>query len=137
MALLENLLILSLDMYGVCIIKKYITSSQGNLYYAISVITSNFLIIAENQYGNYLIQYLIELFWNRSELIPVKQMIVNCFVVLSSNRFASHITEKYVNMLNSIEKKMLLSILIHSGYSSILFNNKFSMSVMSKLSNHH
>lgn len=135
---IDTIVILSLDMYGVCIIKNYLTQSTSNLHLAISIITSNFLLIAENQYGNYLIQYLIELYWNRNELIlPIKQMIVNCFAILATNSFASHITEKYINMLNRIEKQMLLSLLIETGCSTILFNDKFGMYVMNKLTNSH
>ena len=52
---------LAMDMYGVCTVKKFIgyTKNELLLKQILNIILNHFINISENQYGNYLIQYLL------------------------------------------------------------------------------
>ena len=127
---------LSQDMYGVCTAKKFVTFSQSPFLVQeiIKIVMSNFFAIANNQYGNYLIQYILEIWWNKKELFYIKKIIENYFFQLSSNQFASHIAESYINMLNDKEKQFFLSSLLKSGIYFLLLKDKYGVYVMNKLS---
>ena len=64
----------------------------------------------------------------------IKKIIENYFFQLSSNQFASHIAESYINMLNDKEKQFFLSSLLKSGIYFLLLKDKYGVYVMNKLS---
>ena len=63
---LKFLNVLSMDMFGVCTVKKFIAYTKNELLVKqiLNIILNNFVNISENQYGNYLIQYILEHWWN-------------------------------------------------------------------------
>lgn len=129
----DNLLYLSLDVYGICIVKKYLLQSIGYLIISIGLFIKHLIQIAENQYGNYLMQFILETYWNRPELIQLKQVIWNSFVRLSCNKYAFHISETYISLLSQIENKMLLSGLIRTNSYNFLLKSKCGINVINKI----
>lgn len=129
----DNLLYLSLDVYGICIVKKYLLQSIDYLIISIGLFIKHFIQIAENQYGNYLMQFILETYWNRPELIQLKQVIWNSFVRLSCNKYAFHISDIYISLLSQIEKKMLLSGLIRTNSYNFLLRSKWGINVINKI----
>ena len=73
---IKYLSILSMDMYGVCTVKKFIgyTKNELLLKQILNIILINFLNISQNQYGNYLIQYLLEYWWKTNEGVYLKKI---------------------------------------------------------------
>ena len=128
---------LSQDMYGVCTAKKFVTFTQSPFLVQgiIKIVMNNFFAISNNQYGNYLIQYILEIWWNKKELFYIKKVIENYFFQFSSNQFASHIAESYIKMLNDKEKQFFLCSLLKSGIYFLLLKDKYGVFVMNKLSN--
>ena len=137
MYLLSIIPLLSQDMYGVCTSKKFVSFTHSPLLVQgmITMITNNFFAIAQNQYGNYLIQYILELWWNKNELCYIKQIIAKYFYQFSINQYASHISESYIKMLSESERKIFLSVLLHNGMYFTLLKDKYGVYVMNKLSN--
>lgn len=137
MYLLSIIPLLSQDMYGVCTSKKFVSSTHTPFLIQgmITIITNNFFAIAQNQYGNYLIQYVLELWWNKIEMCYIKKIIENYFYQFSINQYASHISESYIKMLSDNEKKMFLSSLLQNGMYFSLLKDKYGIFVMNKLSN--
>lgn len=127
---------LSQDMYGVCTAKKFVTFAQSNFLVQsiLQVIMNYFFLISKNQYGNYLIQYILEIWWNKNELYYLKKVIEHYFYQFSSNQFASHIAESYIKMLNENEKQNFLCSLLKNGCYFSLLKDKYGVFVMNKLS---
>ena len=105
------LLILSRDMYGVCTLKKFIGYTKNELIVKqiLNALMTNFVNISSNQYGNYLIQYLMEKWWKTEEGFYLKKMIVAKFQILSSNHYSSYICSLFLKLSNNEEKKFIFS----------------------------
>ena len=87
------IVILSRDMYGVCAVKKFIgyTKNEVIMKQFLTTILTNFINISQNKYGNYLIQDLLEKWWNKEEGSYLKNMIFSKFPVLCENHYSSYI----------------------------------------------
>ena len=117
--------ILSRDMYGVCTVKKFIGYTKNELIVkqTLNSILTNFVSISENQYGNYLIQYLLEKWWKTGEGVFLKKLITSKFQTLASNHYSSYICDLYLKLCNTEEKRLLVSSL--NNYKTIGKNNNF------------
>ena len=71
--------ILSRDMYGVCTVKKFIGYTKNDLMVKqiLNTLMTNFVNISSNQYGNYLIQYILEKWWKTQEGVFLKKLITS------------------------------------------------------------
>ena len=69
--ILKNLYELCIDMYGVCVVKKFINNTNNQIYCNILIknIFINFYKIAKNNYGNYAIQNLIDKFYKNENFM--------------------------------------------------------------------
>ena len=117
--------ILSRDMYGVCTVKKFIgyTKNEIIVKHVLNVILTNFANISGNQYGNYLIQYLLERWWKTSEGVFLKKMITLKFQTLLTNHYSCYICDLFIKLCNQEEKKIILSSL--NNYKIVGKNNNF------------
>ena len=103
--------ILSRDMYGVCTAKKFIyyTKDELILKEILNSLIINFINISSNQYGNYLIQYLLEKWWKTKEGVYLKKLIISKFQVLMKNHYSAYICDLFIKLCNNEEKKALFS----------------------------
>ena len=130
--------ILSRDMYGVCTVKKFIGYTKNELLVKqiLNSLLTNFVNIASNQYGNYLIQYLLEKWWKTGEGIFLKKMIINKFQILASNHFSAYVCDVFLKLCNNEEKKILFSS--YNNYKAKGKNNnlknKFSLGLNKDIS---
>ena len=115
--------ILSRDMYGVCTAKKFIgyTKNEIIVKQILNSILTNFVNISNNQYGNYLMQYLLEKWWRTPEGVFLKKMIILKYQTLSSNHYSSYICDLFLKLCNNEEKKKILSTF--NNYKIIGKNN--------------
>ena len=92
---IKYLSILSMDMYGICTTKKFIGYTKNELLVKqiLNIILTNFVNISGNQYGNYLIQYLLEYWWKTNEGVFLKKMCISKFHILAANHFSSYICD--------------------------------------------
>ena len=111
--------ILSRDMYGVCAVKKFIGYTKNELIVKqiLNSILTNFVNISTNQYGNYLIQYLLEKWWKTGEGVYLKKIITSKFQILASNHFSSYICDLFLKLCSSEEKRNLVDSL--NNYKTI------------------
>ena len=132
---IKYLSILSMDMYGVCTVKKFIgyTKNELLLKQILNIILINFLNISQNQYGNYLIQYLLEYWWKTNEGVYLKKIFVSKFHILSGNHFSSYICDLFIKLSSQDEKKKLMSSLIKDKTINNLTNNKSGTIILNKL----
>ena len=89
----------------------------------------------KNKYGNYLIQFLLEFWWNKNEMFAFKILIEKSFYEFSIDEFSSHIVEKYIKKLNLENKQRLYREVLQKGIFNILLNNRYGMFVVNKLIN--
>ena len=99
--------ILSRDMYGVCTVKKFIGYTQNELIVKqiLNSILSNFVDISGSQYGNYLIQYLLEKWWKTEEGVYLKKLIISKFQTLASNHYSSFVCDLFLKLSSTEEKR--------------------------------
>ena len=103
--------ILSRDMYGVCTVKKFVGYTQNELIVKqiLNSILSNFVNISQSQYGNYLIQYLLEKWWETAEGEYLKRVIISKFQILASNNYSFFVCDLFLKLSNSEEKKNFIN----------------------------
>ena len=120
---------LSKDVYGVGTVKKFIAYTQNESIRKqfLNSIFYNIVNISSNQFGNYLIQYLLEKWWKTTEGIYLKKLIFSKFLILASNYYSSFICDLFYKLCNDEEKKSL-STFINSNnktLDNIYKNNDF------------
>ncbi len=116
---------LSLDIYGISTVKAFTfkTKDEQILDDIWTITYNNFLSISKNQYGNYLIQSMID-HWGNSKLgTKLKKLIINNFNVLMENHFSKYICDLFINRSNIEEKKIILAILLKNKHNLNIFNN--------------
>ena len=134
--ILNNIVELCNDMFGVCVIKKFINNCQNQecIYFLLVTFINNFVNISENQFGNYAIQIFIDkIALNEKMLSVLEQQIFLNFLRLSVHRFGSRVIENYIEKLRKKKKRKILSILWDKGYIFQLIINKYGKYVISKL----
>ena len=95
------------------------------------MIKKHFLIIAQNPFGNYVIQYLFEV-WPFRDCQPIVNEIIDKVIALSTERFSANIIIKSLKFFNKDYKKKLLFILCFSSNIVNLLKNKYSYYVINK-----
>ena len=127
--------ILAMDMYGVCTAIKFINYTKNEIIekQLLNLILSNFLSIAENQYGNYLIQNVMRLWWNTKKGIFLKKICMEKFHKLARNHYSSYVCDIFLKLSNLQEKKILMSMLINS--KTAIDNNNCGKIILNKLMN--
>ena len=134
--ILNNLFELCVDMYGVCIIQKFINNcyNMEYIYFLLISFINNMEYISKNQFGNYAIQILIDKIYSYENIFFVleKHIFVN-FIGLSIDRYGSRVIEKYIDKIKKTQKRKILSYLIDKGYIFHILVNKYGKYVISKL----
>ena len=134
--LIKFLSSLAMDMYGVCTVKKFIgyTKNELHIKQILNIILTNFVSISKNQYGNYLIQYILEYWWNSKEGTFLKKICMSKFHILAENHFSSYICDLFIKLSSLEEKESLMSSLIKDNTITLLKNNNGNF-IMNKLMN--
>ena len=129
--------ILAMDMYGVCTAIKFINYTKNEIIekQLLNIILSNFVNIAENQYGNYLIQNVMEHWWNTNKGIFLKKICMEKFHKLARNHYSSYVCDIFLKLSNLQEKKILMSMLINAKMIGTFNNNNCGKIIMHKLMN--
>ena len=117
--------ILAMDMYGVCTAIKFINYTKNEITekLLLNIILSNFVTIAENQYGNYLIQNIMEHWWNTNKGIFLKKICMEKFHKLARNHYSSYVCDIFLKLSNLQDKKILMNMLINGKTINSFDNN--------------
>ena len=115
---------LSLDIYGISTVKAFIFHTKNeDILNQIGIITyNNFLDIAKNKYGNYLIQSMLEHWGNSKPGIKLKKMCIAYFAELMDNHYSKHICDLFIDRANIEEKKIVLAILLKNKQNFNIFS---------------
>ena len=132
--ILNNFITLCLDSNGICLIKIFMKTNTliTNKKRIIDEITNNFVILSESPFGNYGVQYLMEI-WNENDLNEVKNKIFENLYELSLQQFSSNVIEKAIEIFGEENReKMLKKLCFEENFIINLINNKFGKFVLNK-----
>ena len=136
--ILENILPLSSDIHGVCVIQKFISSCEDyhTLVFLSNIFNLNISFLAENQYSNYAYQCLVKkvkLYPELNEL--VFNGILSNFIRLSMNQYGNHIVEIFLDNISKNKKKKIFIELSNQGLLVQMYMNKYGKYMINKLLN--
>ena len=101
--------------------------------YLLNLIISNFVNIAQNQYGNYLIQNILEKWWNTNKGIYLKKKCIDQFHILASNHYSSFVCDMFLKISSLEDKQLLMTTLIGLNNINLFNSNNTSKIIMNKL----
>ena len=99
--------ILSRNTYGVYALETFICNTKNDIIQKqiLSSIMTNFVNIATNKSGNYLIQCLLEKWWKNKKGETLKSIIISKYEILSKNEYSIYICNLFVKLSSNEEKK--------------------------------
>ena len=99
--------------YGIITVEKFLdyTKDKDIINRILNIIKNDFMIFAEDQFGNYLIQYILEKWTNLPEGKEIKELVLQNFKVMCEMKYSSFICELFVKLLSEEEKKVLIKTL--------------------------
>ncbi|KAK2982340.1 hypothetical protein RJ640_009037 [Escallonia rubra] len=107
--------------HGCCVLQRCISHSSGkhqeNL---VAEISTNGLLLAQDAFGNYVVQYILELKISYATSKLVSQFEGN-FVHLSTQKFSSHVVEKCLAVLShEVRSKIIHELLSANHFEQLL-----------------
>ena len=118
---------LSLKQYGVCCVKKFISLIKNDdlIDKIINIIRMNFVQIATNNYGNFVIQFMLKKWINTKYGNKLRQTIRDNFKILYQNKYSYYICDFYLKLSSKKEKVNLMNmILFNKKNNQITINNE-------------
>ena len=132
--ILNNFISLCLDSNGICLIKNFMKTNTiiNNKIRINEKIKNNFVLLAESPFGNYGVQFLMEL-WNENDLKDIKEKILENIQELSLQQFSSNVIEKAIEIFsNEPKEKMIRKLFFENNFIIRLINSKFGKFVLNK-----
>ena len=123
----------STQKFGIVAVKKFISSTKNEQITAqiLNIIRTNFMNLARDKYGNYLIQYLLEKWGKYPEGNEIKELIIKNFKILSQIKYSSFICESFIkNMTNEEKIKLIQSLDLNELKNQ---NNAYQTKIMNML----
>ena len=131
--LIDNTKDLSLNANSVFVLKKFISTNtiEDNKKKFLYELKKNFLIISQNPFGNYVIQYIFDV-WSMMDCEIIVNEIFGKVIDLSCQRFSSNIIKKSLNIFSNDYKVKLINIICFSPKFLILLKNKYGNFIVNK-----
>ncbi|KAI6688015.1 hypothetical protein NL676_024843 [Syzygium grande] len=131
--LANNCYDIATNQNGCCTLQACINYPDGaSREHLLAELTSYSLQLAQDEYGNYVVQSLLSL------MMPgvtnkVLEVLRGSFLPLSTNKYASHVVEKCFNTLGEPQSRQIALELTTSSSCPKLFTDKFGNYVAQKL----
>jgi hypothetical protein len=135
--ILNNFKDLCMDSNGICLVKNFIKTNtlSSNKKRIIEEISKNFVVLADNPYGNYGIQYIMDN-WDRNEFKDFIKKIMENIFKLSIQQFSSNVVEKAIEKIDDESREKMIRKLCFESNFIILLKNKFGRFVLQKAISH-
>ncbi|KAG8368681.1 hypothetical protein BUALT_Bualt15G0071000 [Buddleja alternifolia] len=102
--------------HGCCVLQRCISHSNGELREAlVAEISANGLLLAQDAYGNYVVQFILELKIPSAASKLASQFEGN-YVHLSTQKFSSHVIEKCLVVCNDEDRSKIIHELLSATY---------------------
>ena len=136
----ENLNALSQDAKGMCVMKKLIANTQNkeNRMKILDGVNSHCSEIAQNPFGNYVIQYIFEE-WDANICSNLVKSCVDSTIIFSTQKYSSNIIAKIIELYSNVDNinytsiKELTTIFFDVNNIFVLYNNKYGRLLLIKL----
>jgi hypothetical protein len=124
---------ISRKKYGIVAVKKFIsgTKSEAITNQIMKLIYENFMDLAVDQYANYLIQFLLEIWNNTPEGNTIKRLVFDNFVKMSQKKYSSFICELCIKIISPEEKNEIINSMIKNIQT--IKDNNHSIKIMKLL----
>jgi len=135
-----NIKILCMNSKGICIIKQIIKCIKNEKYQKLLIdgIFSNCKIIAENPFGNYVIQFIFEI-WGLNICSKIVNFCIEKANYFSIQKYSFNVIDKLIDFIikenNILYFKTLLSSMIKYETICNLYNNKYGKYLLIKIFN--
>ena len=137
----ENLNALCQDSKGIGVMKKLIlnTKNENNKLKIINVVNNNYIEIAQNPFGNYIIQYIFEE-WDINISFTLIKNCVNNSIIFATQKYSSNVIAKIIELFvnNNNKDYDFINELKNIFFKEInivnLYNNKYGRLLLFKLS---
>ena len=131
--ILANLRDFSLDVNGICVVKKFISYNILNTIknQIILIISENCIEISQSPFGNYAIQFILEN-W-KTDCQSIINIIVKNICYLGLQKYSSNVTEKIIGLLNEEQLNCLINELFCSNKIMHFLKNKYGKYVVKKI----
>jgi hypothetical protein len=135
--ILKNFFILTLNLNGAAVAKKFISEIKDEKIkkYLILLIEKNYFKMCEDQYSNYVIQYVIETFGYFS-CKNIVNLILNNILIFSVEKYASNVIDKIIIIIRENDPleffKIMMFLFTENNFNSVN-RNKFGQFVIANL----
>jgi len=135
--ILINFRDLCMDSNGICLIKNFIKTNTliNNKKRINKEMISYFVDLAQNPFGNYGIQYIMEN-WDNNDLNDIKNKIIENIYELSIQQFSSNVVEKALEINDEENRQKMIRKLCFNDNFIFLLKNKFGRFVLHKAINY-
>ncbi|KAB5594289.1 hypothetical protein CTheo_2219 [Ceratobasidium theobromae] len=111
--------------HGCCVLQRCIDhASDSQRIQLVTEITFNALTLVQDPYGNYVVQYILDLNDNRFSDAVIRQFIGNV-CALSVQKFSSNVIEKCIRVAEHNTRKMLIEELLNRNRLEKLLRDSF------------
>jgi hypothetical protein len=131
--IIKNGINLALDSNCVFLVEKFIgtTTLKENKKEMNDLICKNFIKLATSPFGNYLIQYLFQV-WEDEDIDKINNIIIENANYLAKQRYSSNIIEKVIDIYNNTNKLKLIRSLSLEGDILELIKNQYGHKVFNQ-----
>ena len=131
--IINNIVNLALDSDCVFIVEKFISSItiKENKEKIKDIICQNCIQLATSPFGNYLIQYLFQV-WKDSDIEKINDIIIDNANFLAKQRYSSNVIEKAVDTFDNKIRPRLVRSLSLGGSILDIIKNQYGHYVLNK-----
>lgn len=131
--IINNLVSLALNSDCIFIVEKFIStiSIKQNKEKINDIICENCIKLATNPYGNYLIQYLFQI-WKEGDIEKINNIIIENANFLAKQRYSSNVIEKAIELYDINIKPRLIRSLSLGGDILDIIKNQYGHYVLNK-----
>ncbi len=97
----------------------------------INKLTEDCIEIIQNPFGNYIIQYTLDL-WGAETCSYILQVIEQNLVTLSMQKYSSNVVEKCFDMISAVKRVRWINEVFHLNKIMCLIKNKYGNYVLQK-----
>ena len=130
------IIFISTQQFGVINAKEFVSCTKNDLIIRqlMDLVKDNFVNLVSNKYGKYLIERILDKWWNTNEGEEIKELIRENIKSLSTNSNGDYIIDHYLKLGNKEEKIQLINTLrINSNNNMMKKDYSIFMKIMESL----
>ena len=132
--IINNTFFLSLNPDCVFIVEKFINTItiNSNKIRIINIIYIYCMQLSNNPYGNYLIQYILQI-WKNDDIKNIHNLIIDNAYLMVQQRYASNVIEKCFSIFDDKNRKRMIINICLGGDILAIIKNQYGHYVLNKI----